>query len=105
MVKLERHLLMRSALQASYDSISDVLYFSLGVPIPNEAVGVADGIELAFALATGDPCGGAVVGYRLYDWPLHHDRLAVLIGRHLAIAPDEVEAVVRQPQVVVCPAS
>lgn len=85
---------MRSVLQASYDSTSDVLYFSLGDPVPNETEGVANGVELAFDLETGTPCGGAVIGYRQYEWPHHLDKLATIIGNHLGMAPDVVEAIV-----------
>src|SRR3954470_23899858 len=38
--------IMGALLQASYDQLSDVLYVSLGAPVPSEAEGEPDGIEL-----------------------------------------------------------
>ncbi len=96
MEKAEGKRVMYSVLQASYDSMSDVLYFSLGDPVPNETEGVANGLELGFDQETGAPCGGTVVGYRQYEWPHHLDKLAAIIGNHLGMAPDAVETIVSE---------
>jgi hypothetical protein len=86
---------MGALLQASYDQLSDVLYVSLGAPVPNEAEGEPDGIELAFAVSDGAPCGASVIGYRLYGWDSRLDQLGARISSHLKVDPISIETAVQ----------
>jgi hypothetical protein len=85
---------MHSILQGTYDSLSDVLYFSLGAPVASEAEG-RDGIELAYAQADGRPCGAAVLGYKASGWDRNLDKLSSIIASHLAVGGDDTKNVVR----------
>jgi len=86
---------MQAVLRASYDRLSDVLYISLGAAVPNEGEGIPNGIELNYALETGNPCGVTIIGYRLYEWPNHLDELGAIIGRHLGVSRLRVEEAIR----------
>ncbi|PPQ30422.1 hypothetical protein [Rhodopila globiformis] len=86
---------MGTLLQASYGQLSDVLYVSLGSPVPSEADGEPDGIELAFAVSDGAPCGASVIGYRLYGWDSRLQQLSARTGAHLKVDPTCVEAAAR----------
>jgi hypothetical protein len=92
-------LIMRASLRISYDRLADVVYITLGRAVPNEGDGVPNGIELSYALSNGAPCGAKVLGFHMYEWDSHLDELAAIIGRHLDIPWDEIEADFRAAKV------
>lgn len=87
--------MMRQKLRASYDELADVLYISLGEPVPSEGDGVPNGIELDFTLDSGIPCGATVIGFRQYEWHNYLEQLGAIIARHLGMRGLDVESAVQ----------
>ena len=77
----------RPRVTVSYDDLGDVLHIVLGKAVPYEGDGLAEGVELDFALDDDAPCGAKVIGYRKNRWSGRLDELARIVGKHLAIEP------------------
>ena len=71
---------------ADYDPDADVLYLSLGRPVPSESEDDESGVALRWSLSTGAPSGATVVGYSEYHWPTQLDRLTKIISKHLHVS-------------------
>jgi uncharacterized protein YuzE len=72
---------------ADYDSVADVLYVMINRPESVEGDEQPEGIELDYSVKNGMPCGVTVIGYNLYGWAGKTDKLAKIVGDHLAIQP------------------
>jgi uncharacterized protein YuzE len=79
-------------LTADYDADADVLYLSLGPPVPSESEDDPAGIVLRWSLQSGKPSGATVVGYRDYLWP---DLISLLV-RHLHVSAREAEQAIEK---------
>lgn len=75
----------RPPLTVDYDSDADVLYVSLGRPVPAEGEYVDD-IIYRYAMKDNSPSGVTVIDYRGNNWDKKVDELAKLIAKHLAIS-------------------
>ena len=73
-----------------YDRLSDVVYVSLGRPMPDEGEDRPYGIILRYALKDNRPVGVTVVGFRRNGWDRKLRELSDIIGRHLTIDPSGV---------------
>lgn len=80
--------------QVDYDCASDVLYVSLGNPIPDEGEDRPRGIVLRFSIKDNSPSGVTVIGFRRNKWDKNILDLSELIGRHLTIDKTEVFAAI-----------
>jgi hypothetical protein len=70
-----------------YDYPADVLYVSLGRPVPDEGEDMPRGVVLRYALKDGNPSGATVIGLRQNQWHRNLSELADIIARHLTIDP------------------
>jgi hypothetical protein len=68
-----------------YDRAADVLYVSLGRPVPDEGEDRPRGIVLRFAVEGDRPTGVTVIGFRRNGWNNDLHSLSKLISRHLTI--------------------
>lgn len=73
-----------------YDRASDVLYVSLGRPVPDEGEDRPRGIVLRFAVEDDRPTGVTVIGFHRNGWSDELHSLSKLISRHLTIDPNGV---------------
>jgi hypothetical protein len=70
-----------------YDRMADVLYVSLGKPIPDEGEDRPRGIILRFAMKDNIPSGVTVVGFHHNKWDKDLLALSEIVGLHLMIDP------------------
>lgn len=73
-----------------YDRAADVLYVSLGKPVPDEGEDRPRGVVLRFAVKGDHPTGVTIVGFLRNGWSTDLQSLARLISRHLTIDPNGV---------------
>lgn len=71
--------------RVDYDHMSDVLYVSLGKPIPDEGEDQPRGVIFRFAITGGSPSGVTVVGFRHNGWDKNLTGLSDIVGKHLNI--------------------
>ena len=76
---------------ADYDADADVLYLSLGPPVPSELEDNPAGVVLRWSIQSGEPSGATVVGYRGYSWARRLPDLVSLVARHLHVSAKEAE--------------
>jgi hypothetical protein len=74
-----------------YDRMADVLYVSLGKPVPDEGEDRPQGIVLRFAIKDNIPTGVTVIGFRRNKWDRNLLGLSEIIGTHLMIDPVGVQ--------------
>lgn len=77
---------------AEYDRDSDVLYLTVGPAVPVEGAGLPGGVELDFALETGEPSGITVIGFAHNGWAVRIADLAQISADHLGAAARSVLA-------------
>lgn len=68
-----------------YDHVADVLYVTLGRPVPAEGEDGPRGTVLRYSLADGSPVGVTVIGFSHNGWERRVDELSRLIAGHLRI--------------------
>jgi Protein of unknown function (DUF2283) len=73
-----------------YDRHADVLYVSLGKPVPDEGEDRPRGVVLRFSTKDDHPTGVTVIGYRRNGWSNDLQALSRLIALHLTINPNGV---------------
>jgi hypothetical protein len=81
---------------ADYDDDADVLYFSLGEPVPSESEDDPAGIVLRWSIQSGQPSGATVVGYRGYSWSRRLPDLISLVAHHLHVSAKETEQAIKK---------
>lgn len=68
-----------------YDRMADVLYVTLGRPVPDEGEDRPRGIVLRFAIKDDFPSGATVIGFRRNKWDKELLTLSEIIGSHLMV--------------------
>ena len=68
-----------------YDHVSDVLYITLGPPVPAEGEDRPRGIVLRFAMSNDAPVGVTVIGFSRNGWESRMSELAHIAANHLHI--------------------
>src|SRR5208283_4639838 len=81
---------------ADYDADADVLYLSLGPPVPSDSEDDQRGVVLRWSLQSGEPTGATVVGYRGYSSPQRVSDLLAIIDRHLRVPEKEARLVIEE---------
>jgi hypothetical protein len=96
MVALKKQVRQRPPLTIEYDRQVDVLHILLGSAVPFEGTGRPRGLELDFAIETGEPVGATVIGYRRNGWDSDPRTLAERLSAHLRIDPADIAKAVRR---------
>lgn len=79
----------KPTLRAVYDSPADVMHLVLGEPQMYEGDGLDGGLEIDYAIETGEPCEAKVIGFCRYGWTSHLDELAEVLAERLSIPKDQ----------------
>jgi hypothetical protein len=85
----------RQDLIADYDRTVDVLYLTLGGRKSVEGTGLPGGVELDYALESGEPCGVTVIGYARNGWADRACDLADVAARHLSVGSAKILTAIR----------
>src|ERR1700722_9573515 len=72
-----------SEVRASYDADGDILYVSLGAPVPADSESRPRGILLRYRSSDDVPCGVTVLSFAENRWDEDGQELAKLIAAHL----------------------
>lgn len=75
-------------LKASYDEYSDVLYLSLGEPVPSDSEDVGEGILVRYPHGSHSKRAITIVGFS-EAWPKRLEGLAVRVARNLGVNAEE----------------
>jgi hypothetical protein len=85
--------------RVDFDHASDVVYISLGEPLPDEGEDRPGGAILRYALRGNSPSGVTIVGFAHNGWDQHLATLSEIIGQHLNVDPRAVlTAMMREVQ-------
>jgi hypothetical protein len=86
-------------LRVDFDPASDVVYVSLGEPVPDEGEDRSGGVVLRYALRDDSPSGVTIVGFARNGWDQNLPKLSEIIGQHLNVDPGAVStAIIREVQ-------
>lgn len=83
------------AVSADYDPDADVLYISLGEPVPAEGKYV-NGVIYRYSMKDGTPCGVTVVSYLSEKWNSKIEELAKLVAEYLPTTKEDVIRTIRE---------
>jgi hypothetical protein len=79
-----------------FDTESDVLYLSLGQPVPSYSEERPEGIVFRWAYADKRPSGVTVIGYRAHHWRVRIKELSELAAAHLNVDWHMIKAEIRR---------
>jgi hypothetical protein len=96
MVALKKQVGQRPPLTIEYDRRVDVLHILLGSAVPYEGTGRPRGLELDYAIDSGQPVGATVIGYRRNGWDSDPWTLADRLSAHLRIDPAEIAKAIKR---------
>jgi hypothetical protein len=88
------HKIAPAGLRVDFDPASDVVYVSLGEPVPDEGEDRSGGVILRYASHENSPSGVTIVGFARNGWEQNLTRLCGIIGRHLNADPGAVLAAI-----------
>ena len=77
-------------IRVSYDTKGDVMYLSLGPPVPASSESRSRGILLRYNDVSDAPCGVTVLSFSHNGWDEHIEELAKVVADHLSIERSEV---------------
>ena len=80
-----------SPIRVDFDAQSDVLYISLGQPVPSDSDSQERGIQYRFAWSDNAPSGVTIMGFKFYGWNNRLSELAEIVGDHIKLSPRIVE--------------
>lgn len=81
---------------ASYDRAADVLYIVADNAPAMEGDGLPDGLELDYAIESGEPCGATVIGFHRYHWETSQEHLAQVVAQHMSVDAVEMGSLIQQ---------
>jgi hypothetical protein len=83
-------------LTSHFDTEGDILYLSLGNPVPSYGEEKPEGLVYRWAYSDDRPCGVTVVGFRAHQWGARARKLSQLAAAHLNLDWHQVKEEIRQ---------
>jgi hypothetical protein len=83
-----------ASVRVDFDHASDVVYVSLGEPVPDEGEGRPNGVVARYSLRDNSPSGVTIVGFVHNGWDQHLAKLSEIIGQFLNVDPSAVSTAI-----------
>lgn len=81
--------------RARYDANGDVLYVSLGSPIPAYVDDDEDGVLLRRAQTSSMPCGVTVIAYAEGEWNQRFEELLAKMSEFLGVSESRLRSAIQ----------
>lgn len=79
---------------ADYDRAADVLYVSIGSPVPAEGEDFARGLILRYSMSDDSPVGATIIGAAHNLWLQDIDELSDTLAKHLKMPKSKISSAI-----------